>query len=160
MKKIVVLTILTSFILSCGSTKVTRESKKIIKGDWSLDTITYSESGTYNVILLNDVAKECFEGSTWHFVSNNFTGNYTINKSDCKTGSRYFRFNIQEVNAETGLYDFLLKPTDEKYKSDDYNRGFRMKLTQLSNETMQWKQSLIVADKPFTIHLNFSKKIN
>ncbi len=160
MRKLLVLTILTTFILSCGSTKTVRQSKKVIKGDWSLDNITYSESGTFNVTLLNDAAKACFEGSTWHFVPNNFTGNYTINNTDCSTGLRYFRFNIQEVDAETGLYDFLLKPTNEKYKSDEFNRGFRMKLAQLSEETMQWKQSLMVDDKPFTINLNFSKITN
>jgi len=160
MRKFLLLTILTTFIISCGSTKKVRESKKVIKGDWSLDTVTYSESGTFNVTLLNDAAKICFESSSWHFVPNNFTGNYTINNSDCKTGSRHFRFNIQEVDTATGLYDFLLKPTDEKYKSDEYNRGFRMKLAQLSEETMQWKQSLMVDGKPFTINLNFSKIIN
>lgn len=160
MKKLLSLLIIATLILSCSTSKTVRTSKKTIKGDWTLSTVTYSESGTFNVTLLNDAAKECFEGSTWHFVPNNFTGNYTVNNADCSTGIRYFRFNIKEVDAETDLYSFLLKPTNEKYKSDEYNRGFKMKLTQLSEETMQWKQSVMVDGKPFGIYLNFSKITN
>lgn len=157
MKKISILTFLIAIILSCGAPKTVIESKKVIKGDWSLDAITYSETGTYNVSLLNDATKECFEGSTWHFVPNNFTGNYTINGSDCDTGERFFRFNIQEVEAETGLYAFLLKPTNEKYKSDEYKRGFKLKLAQLSETSMIWDQTLSVEGNPFTISMKFSR---
>ncbi len=157
MKKIILLLALVALILSCGTPKTVIQSKKVIKGDWTLDTINYSKDGTYNVMLLNDVAKECFEGSEWHFIPNNNTGNYTIVNSDCSTGIRYFRFTIQEVNADTGFYAFLLKPTDEKYKSDEYNRGFRMTLGHLSDSEMRWQQTLPVDGDPFTITMNFSK---
>ena len=159
MKKKLILLFIGSLFLSCSSSKTIRTSKKIIKGDWTINSITYDTSGTYKVSLFNDVSKECFEGSSWHFIPNNFTGNYTINNSDCKIGERYFRFNIQEVDKETGLYSFLLKPTNTKYKSDD-NRGFRLKLSQLSDTNMQWQQIINVDGKPFTINLNFIKNQN
>jgi hypothetical protein len=160
MKKLVALIILAMVVLSCSTPKTVIQSKKVIKGVWKIDNIAYSEEGTFNVLLLNDVAKECFEGSEWHFIPNNNTGNYTIVNSDCSTGIRYFRFTIQEVNVDTGLYAFLLKPTDEKYKSDEYNRGFRLKLAQLSESSMTWEQTVSVDSNPFTISMNFSKVIN
>jgi hypothetical protein len=160
MKKIAALIILVSIVLSCGTPKTVIQSKKVIKGDWVLNEVSYSESGTYNVSLLSDVSKECFEGSTWHFVPNNFTGKYNISGSDCSSGERFFRFNIQEVDAETGLYAFLLKPTNERYKSDEYNRGFKLKLAQLSDESMMWSQTLSVDGNPFTILMKFSKVDN
>jgi len=160
MKKIAALIILVSLILSCGTPKTVIQSKKVIKGDWVLNEVSYSESGTYNVSLLNDVSKECFEGSTWHFVPNNFTGNYNISGSNCSSGERFFRFNIQEVDSETGLYAFLLKPTNERYKSDEYNRGFKLKLAQLSDLSMIWEQTLSVEGNPFTISMKFSKVDN
>ncbi len=160
MKKIILLVTLVVIAVSCSTPKTVIQSKKVIKGDWTLDNITYSEEGTFNVTLLNDTSKECFEGSLWHFIPNNNTGNYAINNSDCNTGSRFFRFTIQEVNKDNGLYAFLLKPTNEKYKSDDYNRGFRMNLSELSDATMQWKQTVSVDGKPFTINMNFSKITN
>lgn len=143
-------------LMSCGSSKTVRDSKKVIKGSWTLNTITYSQPGTYNVTLLNDVSKACFEGSTWQFVPNNNTGTYTISNSSCSNGERYFVFTIQEIDEATGLYDFLLKPTNEKYKSET-NQGFRLSLTQISETNMQWQQTVIVDGQSFTINMNFLK---
>ncbi|MCB4798430.1 lipocalin family protein [Neotamlana laminarinivorans] len=155
MKRILLLFTLIG-LMSCGSSKVVRQSNKVIKGSWSLNSITYNQPGTYNVTLLNDVSKYCFEGSTWQFVPNNNTGIYSINNTDCTAGERHFVFTIQEIDETTGLYDFLLKPTSEKYKSET-NVGFRFSLTNLSETTMQWQQTLNVDGKPFTITMNFSK---
>ena len=155
MKQILFLLISISLI-SCGPSKTVRDSKKVIKGNWSLNTITYSKTGTYNVNLLNDASKTCFEGSTWQFIPNNNSGTYTINNPNCSTGERYFIFTIQEVDAATGFYDFLLKPTNEKHKSET-NQGFRLELKNLSDYDMQWQQTVSVNGSPFTITMNFTK---
>ncbi len=155
MKKIILI-FLAIGIVSCGASKTVSDSKKTIKGDWTLSTITYSKTGKYNVTLLNDTSKDCFEGSTWEFIPNNNTGTYSINESSCSTGVRNFVFTIQEVNAETGLYDFLLKPTNQKNKSEN-NQGFRLKLSALSETDMQWQQTISVDGIPFIINMNFTK---
>lgn len=144
-------------LLSCGGTKTVRVSKKVMKGDWTLSSINYNQPGTFKVKLLNDASKECFEGSTWQFIPNNNTGNYTVNNTNCSTGMRYFIFTIQEIDESTGLYDFLLKPTNEKKKSET-NSGFRLQLTQLSDTDMQWRQTVSIEGKPFTINMNFTKQ--
>lgn len=155
MKKILLI-FLAIGLFSCGTSKTVRESKKVIKGEWTLSSISYSETGTYNVTLLNDASKTCFEGSSWQFIPNNNTGVYTINKASCSTGVRNFVFTIQEIDPQTGLYDFLLKPTNEKNKSDT-NQGFRLSLKSLSEAAMQWQQTVSVDGKPFTITMNFNK---
>ncbi|MGB5420081.1 lipocalin family protein [Algibacter sp.] len=154
--KRVMLLFLAIGLLSCGTSKTVRVSKKVIKGDWTLSAISYNKTGNYNVTLLNDASKDCFEGSTWQFIPNNNTGVYAINKSSCPSGDRNFVFTIQEVNAETGLYDFLLKPTNEKSKSET-NQGFRLKLAALSETDMQWQQTVSVDGNPFIITMNFTK---
>ena len=146
-----------SSVISCGTSKTVKESKKVIKGDWILNNITFSEYGTFKVIFFNDAAKNCLEGSTWQFIPNNNTGTYTINETSCSTGPRNFVFTIQEVNKETGLYDFLLKPTNEKQKSET-NQGFRLSLTSLTDTIMQWQQTVSVDGKPFIITMNFNKQ--
>lgn len=156
MKKLLLLFVTIS-VLSCGTSKTVRDSKKVIKGNWVLNKIDYSQLGTFNVKLLNDASKDCFVGSSWQFVPNNNTGIYTINNSQCSIGDRYFVFTIDEVNKETGLYDFLLKPTDEKHKSET-KQGFRLSLVQLSDSNMQWEQTVNVDGKPFTITMNFVKQ--
>jgi hypothetical protein len=157
MKKIIILMVLGFTMFSCGTPKTVIQSKKVIKGYWTLNNITYSEQGTYDVTLLNDVSKECFIGSTWRFIPNNNTGVYTIVDAHCiATGERNFNFTIQEIDENTGLYDFLLKPTDAKEKSED-NSGFRLQLAQLSETSMRWEQTVMVDGKPFKIFMNFSK---
>ena len=156
MKKAIILLVSVVVLASCGTSKTVRTSKKVMKGNWTLNNITYSETGNYNVNLLNDVSKTCFEGSTWQFVPNNNSGIYTINDANCATGARHFIFTIQEIDEATGLYDFLLKPTNEKHKSET-NHGFRLRLSALSDAAMEWKQTLNVDGKPFTISMNFTK---
>ena len=156
MRKTILLAILAAVVFSCGTPKTVQESRKIIKGYWSLDNISYSEAGTFNVTLLNDTSRECFEGSNWRFIPNNNTGVYSIDNGNCPTGDRNFIFAIQEIDPNTGLYDFLLKPTDAKKKSEN-NLGFRLRLAQLNGSSMKWEQTVNLDGKPFTIFMNFSK---
>lgn len=156
MKKISLMTVVIALFIGCSTPKTVIESKKILKGYWTLDNITYGESGTYNVTFFNDTSKECFEGSSWRFIPNNNSGIYTVNNGNCPTGDRNFIFAIQEMNKDTGLYDFLLKPTDVKHRSDD-DRGFRLRLAQLNDNSMKWEQTVTMEGKPFKINMNFSK---
>lgn len=156
MKKLFLFTLMVAFVIACGTPKTVQESRKVIKGYWSLDKVTYSESGKFNIQLLSDTSKECFEGTSWRFIPNNNTGTYSINNANCPSGDRYFIFDIQEMNSETGLYDFLLKPTNEKHKSET-NAGFRLRLAQLTDTSMKWEQTVSLEGKPFTITMNFSK---
>lgn len=156
MKKILILALIAATALSCGTPKTVQESRKILKGYWTLNSISYDSSGTFNVTLFNDTSVECFEGSNWRFIPNNNTGNYTIENSNCPTGQRDFIFTIQEIDQTTGLYDFLLKPTNAKGKSDT-NVGFRLRLAQLNESSMRWEQTVNLDGKPFKINMNFSK---
>lgn len=147
-------------LASCGSsvksTKGTRTAAKTIKGEWTLSSVTYNQTGKYDITLLKDTSKECFEGSYWKFVPNNYRGLYAINKAGCAGGDRNFIFVIQEVDASTGYYDFLLKPTNEKYQSET-NEGIRLHLAYLSDTEMRWEQTVRVDGKPFVISMNFTK---
>ncbi len=156
MRNLTILSLFVILLASCGTPKTVSESKKVLKGYWSLDEITYSEKGTFTIQLLSDTSRECFEGSSWRFIPNNNTGNYSISNPDCPTGERNFIFAIQEMDSSTGLYDFLLKPTNEKKKSEN-NVGFRLRLAQLSGSSMRWEQTVSLEGKPFTISMNFSK---
>ena len=156
MKKILILALIAATAFSCGTPKTVQESKRVIKGYWTLDNITYGTSGTFNVTLFNDTSVECFEGSTWRFIPNNNTGTYTIDNPDCPTGERNFIFSIIEIDPTSGLYDFMVKPTNAKGKSDT-DVGFRLRLSQLNDSSMQWEQTVTLEGKPFKININFSK---
>lgn len=156
MKKILFLALIAATTIACGPPKTVQESKKVIKGYWSLDEISYNKSGTFNVTVFNDTSAECFEGSTWRFIPNNNTGRYTIDNSNCPTGERNFVFTIVEIDPASGLYDFIVKPTDAKGKSEDKS-GFRLHLAQLSDNNMRWEQTVNLDGEPFKIKMDFSK---
>lgn len=166
MKRLLLLATISLLLGSCASSTVsgtkvkstygTRTANKAIKGDWVLNSISYDQSGKFDVTLFSDTSKECFEGSTWKFVPNNFRGTYTINAPGCSGGDRHFIFVVQEIDKTTGYYDFLLKPTNEKYKSET-NAGVRLNLSYLSDTEMEWKQTVRVDGKPFVITMKFGK---
>ena len=60
---------------------------------------------------------------------------------------------VQEVDAVSGYFDFLLKP-----KNNENKVGYRLQLTELSETTMQWKQYLNVDGTQFIINMNFTKQ--
>ncbi len=161
MKKLLFLTFIM-LLVACGSlptTSRTIEPKitdRTIDGEWTLESVTHNPRGGFDIILLNDTAKECFEGSTWHFVPTNNRGTYRINHQDCATGERNFVFVIQQKDKSTGYYDFLLKPTNEKYQTET-NQGILLRLSHLSTRTMIWEQTVQVDGKPFIITMNFVK---
>ncbi|MEX0995588.1 MAG: lipocalin [Flavobacteriaceae bacterium] len=156
MKKTILLLTFCALIFACATPKAVKESKKVIKGEWILNSVTYSESGQYKITFFGDESKDCFEGSIWKFIPNNNTGIYTIGSAGCNVGDRNFIFTIDQIDAATGYYDFLLKPTDSRGKSET-NEGFRMRLAQLSETNMTWEQNLTFDGKPFRINMNFTK---
>ncbi|WP_372919848.1 lipocalin family protein [Salegentibacter sp.] len=159
MKKLLVLVSITLLLVTaCGPSKTAREARKTFNGDWTLTSVTYpNSSGEFNVTLLNDASAECFEGSTWDFVSNNNHGTYRVQGINCDGGERNFMWSIDEENTPEGIYDFLLKPTDENYKSTTGDQGFRLNLRSLSDTQMVWEQTVSLDGSPFVIRMNFSK---
>ena len=49
MKKIALMTVVIALLAGCSAPKTVIESKKVIKGYWTLENITYGEAGTFNV---------------------------------------------------------------------------------------------------------------
>ncbi len=157
MKKLI-LALLVVLLASCGSTQQTViAAKKTLKGEWSLDNITYDRSGIFDVTLYNDASAECFTGSVWKFIPNNNTGMYQVNQQSCiSTGARNFRFTIPKPEAD-GVYYFMFKPIDAKKKSTNNNAGYRMALQHLDDSTMTWAMTVSLEGSPFVITMNFNK---
>lgn len=158
MKKLFILFFSVALLASCGTSKVAREARKTFDGNWTLTSITYPNNpGEFNVTLFNQASASCFEGSTWDFVSNNNRGTYSINGVGCDVQTNYFIWSIDEENTPSGVYDFLLKPTNESYKSTTGNQGFRLNLKSISDTNMVWEQTVSLDGSPFTIRMNFTK---
>ncbi|RMB61024.1 lipocalin [Dokdonia sinensis] len=157
MKKILLIAFAAIVTTACGPSKTVQESKKTLKGYWTLNDISYDRPGTFNVTIFEDTSAECLEGSQWRFIPNNNFGNYEISNTSCPTGKRYFVWTIPDTGDNASNYDIMLKPTDEKMKSTMNNTGFRLALSYLSDDQLQIRQTVQLEGSPFTIKMNFSK---
>ncbi|WP_295180443.1 lipocalin family protein [uncultured Christiangramia sp.] len=160
MKKIFILLATIGLLASCGGTsKVAKEARKSFDGQWTLTSVTYPNNpGQFNVTLFNEAQASCFENSNWDFVSNNNRGTYTVSGTGCDGETNQFIWSIDEENTPQGIYDFLLKPTNEDYKSTTGNEGFRLNLQSLTDTNMTWSQTVSLDGSPFTIKMNFTKQ--
>ena len=162
MKKIF-FTLFSLLIVGCGSyvtthplpTTDSKPANRIFEGDWTLESVTHNQKGSFDIILMNDTNRECFEGSSWNFVPSNNRGSYQINSNDCSKGERNFVFVIQKKEP-SGYYEFLLTPTNEKYQTET-NNGISLRLVYLSEKTMIWEQTMDAEGKPFVVSMNFVK---
>ncbi|MCY2687035.1 lipocalin family protein [Salinimicrobium sp. TH3] len=158
MKKIAFLFFSLAFLVSCGSSRVVDEARETMRGDWQLTSITYpGNDQNIQVSLLNDIPARCLEGSSWMFVSNNNTGSYEPSGINCDSNAQFFIWSIDGAGGAMGNYDLMLKPTNEDYKSELGNQGYRINLTHLSGDQMTWEQTVNFEGKPFTIKMNFNK---
>src|SRR5690606_25852415 len=128
---------------SCGASQVEREARKTFNGTWTLNNISFpGNSEELQVTLFNDATADCIRNSSWNFISNNNTGTYVTSNPQCDSNTRFFIWSIDEVNAEAGTYNLLLKPTNSDNNSTTGNQGFRINLITLTDTNMVWEQSV------------------
>ncbi|WP_299222504.1 lipocalin [uncultured Aquimarina sp.] len=155
------ITLICTLLLSCGaSNKLTRAAKNSINGVWVLKEVDYDtdSKGTYAITVLNNISLQCIENTNWEFIANNNTGSYALSGTSCSnTSVQNFIWSIPKE-----MYGFnhsiMLKPVNNKMKSSNNNKGYRMQLYQLEETMMIWSYDMIVDGEKFTIKLNFDKQ--
>ena len=153
MKKIALFLFVTTMLISCGSSKIERQTQKTFKGNWTLTEVDLP-SALVDVNLFDDVDSRCFEHSEWSFVPNNNKGTYKLYQENCNPGTRSFHWNVEE-NTETGEFSFTLKQEVDGVNIRQEKRGVRLALVSLDDTQMQWEHTVSYEGKPFTIKMNF-----
>ena len=80
MKKLIFISLLFVFVISCKSssspveTKLDKKTEVSLKGNWVLSKVSYPGSEYFKITSFNVADSKCFEGSQWKFVSNNNSG--------------------------------------------------------------------------------------
>jgi hypothetical protein len=148
------------FLNSCSVSKSAKGMKKNINGSWTLQTITTEGMGVEGVNIkmkaniFNEADYTCFVGSTWNFVSNNSTGNYTIaNGGNCVGVTRNIKWSIYEPAGGERLFQF--KRLETKRTAMDDNNGFRLRITTLEDNNMQLKSDNTFEGRTVTLVYNF-----
>lgn len=137
MKKIVFIMVMSVFALACKpkqtvtNTKLDNKSERLIKGDWRISSVSYVGSDVFKVTSFNIADAKCFEGSQWSFVSNNNTGEMTLNKANCVTyGSRITWFINKDGN-------FVMKFLNEGLKAKHTAGGYVLRVANQTETSFQ-----------------------
>lgn len=155
MKHFLIITI-AFLVASCGASYQANQLEKSFKGNWTLESISYPEaSGFFDVELFRVANASCFENSVWNFISNNSSGNFTLDGSVCDKSTNQFTWYIDLNTVENIEPELLLKITTG-HKARKVNTGSRIKIKSLSDTEMVWEQNAIFNGKEIKIELTFS----
>lgn len=124
-------------LMSCGAIKngkqaqVDRAEFLKMKGNWVISSINYDKG--FSVKPFNEgVDVDCFKGSQWNLVPNNYSGSYTL--TSCKTTTQPFRFEV--IDGTT----FQFKKTADGVKDKNSIYGYKLTLVNRTENTFSLKQ--------------------
>lgn len=145
--------ILAMFSISCSAVKDARTADANrteflkLKGNWEITSINYDKN--YKVKPFDEGADaQCFVGSQWKLVPNNWTGSYTLNGGgDCPSFTQPIKFEVLNRTQ------FQFKKIADGTKAKQNTAGYTLALVSQSenNFTLQDNSSGV------TITYNFQK---
>lgn len=148
------------FLASCSGTKVAVENEKLMRGDWTVTDVTVDgiDESYVNVTVFDGVNANCFEGSNWHLVQNNSTGNYALSGgADCPASSNKIKWFVTE---EGGANYFNFKILYEGEKPKNVVDGYKMRISDNTGSSIKLTQDLTFEGKPIQVNYNFQKISN
>lgn len=151
--------ILAFLLISCVVAQTeSKPSKKTLGGNWEVTNIKFTgDSGLYKVDLFDLVDSDCFMGSEWVFIPENGEGKITILNSDsCENKIDKIQWSLYEPGD--GTFQFQFKYVDVvDDQINNFNRGYRSGISQLSSNTMKMNVIANVNGKPFEVEMTFNK---
>ncbi len=155
MKNIILAGIFGTAILASCSTAKTAQSNKAeflkLKGDWQITSVDYDKN--YSVKPFDEGADaQCFVGSQWKLVPNNYTGSYTVNGGgSCPSIVQPIKFEV--VNGS----EFKFKKVVDGTKAKQNISGYSLRLVNQSDSSFSLEQNIPTTSETVRIVYNFTK---
>ena len=160
LKTIVPYLLATMLIVSCSSSqKISVAARDDIKGNWTLDRITYdglATSDKVKITLLDEGDEACLINSTWA-LPNNGNGSYTLvgNSPGCTPGQRNIVWSYQKTGGQP-YFQYKILPGGVKAKQ--ITDGYRLKITSFSKGNFTAQTEVAFEGKSIFINYSFSKR--
>lgn len=156
MKKLFLLSALAVFFVSCKSTSTTNtvvdnKTERMMKGDWVISSVSYPGSEYIKVTSFQLADSECFEGSSWKFVSNNNKGEMAITKSDCASFSSPITWFVNKDGQ------FVLKVLSAGEKAKKVRDGYVLRMANQTETSFQLIDKINVGGKMTDVVYQFEK---
>jgi len=155
MKKILFAGLIALFAISCSSVKqaetaqTTRAEVLKLKGDWQIASVNYEKG--YKIKPFDEGADaQCFVGSQWKLIPNNYTGSYTINGGDsCPTVTQPIKFEITKDN------EFKFKKVNADVKAKTVVAGYILQFEKQDTNSFTLVQNVPFEGNILKVYYNF-----
>ncbi|MFC6269555.1 lipocalin family protein [Frigoriflavimonas asaccharolytica] len=149
--------IAVSFLTSCATVKkaeTKQEDRKeflAMKGEWEITSIDYAK-GLKIKPFDENIDANCFVGSHWTLIPNNYTGSYTINsKGNCPSIIQPIKFEVENGNT------FLFKKIMAGEKAKNNVVGYQMTLISQSTDQFSLQSSIPFEGETVNVVYNFQR---
>lgn len=155
MNKLFVLGAASIILASCASGKIAQDNRKdflAMKGEWSLTSVNY-DSSKFSIKPFDEGADiNCWIGSTWKLIPNNWSGSYTLNGAGaCPTLTQPIKFEVKDGNH------FVFKKIAQGTKAKHNIAGYSLYLVSRTNDYFSLKQSVPLGGEMVDVVYNFQK---
>lgn len=156
MRKLLLLSAITLFFVSCKSTSATstavdNKSERLMRGDWVISSVTYPGSEYIKVQSFNLADSQCFQGSTWKLVANNDKGEMALTKSDCMSFSSPITWFVNKEGQ------FVLKVLNAGEKAKKVRDGYVLNVANQTENSFQLVDKINVGGKMTDVVYQFQK---
>lgn len=155
MKNVILAGILgAALTVSCSTAKTAQSNKAEflqLKGTWQVTSVDYDNNFKVKPFDENADA-QCFVGSQWKLIPNNYSGSYTINGGgDCPTVMQPIKFEVVNGN------EFKFKKLVEGSKAKAVTEGYSLNLISQTDQNFSLEQNIPSDGENVRIVYNFSK---
>ena len=142
----------TLFAVSCSSANQAQNARADfmkLKGSWEISSVDYEKG--YKIKPFDEGADaQCFVGSQWKLVPNNYTGSYTINGGDsCPTVTQPIKFEITKDN------EFKFKKINADVKAKNVVAGYILQFEKQDTNSFTLVQNVPFEGNILKVYYNF-----
>ncbi|MFC0344375.1 lipocalin family protein [Epilithonimonas hispanica] len=135
--------------VSAGEAQTVRAEVMKLKGEWSISDVDYNKS--FKIKPFDEGADiNCFVGSSWKLIPNNYTGTYTLNGGgDCPAKTQAITFSVDKFS------NVSIKKVGEGEKAKRVSAGYMLKLENPTENSFTLVQSVNADGSPMDVRYNF-----
>lgn len=145
------------FAVSCSSVNNAAASQNQrseflkMKGDWQIVSIDYDKQ--YKIKPFDEGADaQCFVGSHWRLIPNNWTGAYTLNGGgSCPAVTQPIKFEVKSGNT------FMFKKIADGTKAKQNTAGYTLTLINQATDQFSLEQNIPFDGQNVRVVYNFER---
>lgn len=135
--------------VSAGEAQTVRSEVMKLKGEWTISSVDYNKS--FKIKPFDEGADiNCFVGSAWKLIPNNYTGTYSLNGGgDCPARTQAITFSVDKNN------NVSIKKVGEGEKAKKVTSGYMLRLESPTENSFTLVQSVNADGSPMDVRYNF-----